>query len=158
MSRISGSQLAVRLAGAATAVLALDAASKTIAETQLSGATRLIPGLELELGYNSGVAFGALSGLPPNLVLAFTGIVAMVLALFVMRGALPVGPLTGGLILGGALANLVDRVGDGRVTDFIDPARWPTFNLADVAITAGVVVLVVSLVRAEAGTHTEMGQ
>ena len=50
--------------------------------------------------------------------------------------------LPAGLLIGGALGNLADRVRDGAVTDFIDLPVWPTFNLADVAIVVGVVLLV----------------
>lgn len=46
-----------------------------------------------------------------------------------------------GLLIGGAIGNLADRVRQGSVTDFIDLPLWPTFNLADVAITAGVLAL-----------------
>jgi signal peptidase II len=46
-----------------------------------------------------------------------------------------------GLLVGGALGNLIDRIRIDAVTDFIDPPLWPAFNVADVAITAGVVVL-----------------
>jgi signal peptidase II len=49
-----------------------------------------------------------------------------------------------GLLAGGALGNLSDRVRDGAVTDYVDFLSWPSFNLADVAITAGVVLLALS--------------
>ena len=52
-----------------------------------------------------------------------------------------------GLLAGGAIGNLVDRIRDGAVTDFIDPPLWPAFNLADVAITAGVVVIALTALR-----------
>ena len=47
-------------------------------------------------------------------------------------------------MIGGALGNLADRVCDGAVTDFIDPPLWPAFNVADIAITAGVFVIALS--------------
>ena len=50
--------------------------------------------------------------------------------------------LPAGLLIGGALGNLADRVRDGAVTDFVDLPLWATFNLADVAIVAGVLLLV----------------
>jgi signal peptidase II len=53
-----------------------------------------------------------------------------------------------GLLAGGALGNLVDRLSDGGVTDFIDPPLWPAFNVADIAITAGVVVIALTALRA----------
>lgn len=131
----------------------LDLVTKRIAESSLDEPVALAPGLRLELGHNSGVAFGALTGVPSwVLVLAISGLVAA-LGLAIWRGALTLPWPVAGLLLGGALGNLVDRVADGRVTDFIDPARWPAFNLADLAITAGVLTLLWSSVRGDASTH-----
>ena len=56
-------------------------------------------------------------------------------------------------MLGGAIGNLIDRVGDGEVTDFIKFPEWPSFNVADSAITIGVIILVWALV-----TQTQTGQ
>lgn len=130
-------------------VVAVDLLTKRLAEDELREPVRVLPGLELDLGFNSGVAFGALNGLPTA---------ALVSGLSLLIGALIVGAWRGwfappwpaaGLLLGGALGNLIDRSADGRVTDFIDPARWPPFNVADVAITLGVMVLVVASLRDE---------
>ena len=66
---------------------------------------------------------------------------ALLLAWFALDTARPGLWLGVGLLIGGALGNLIDRVRDGAVTDFIDPPLWPAFNVADVAITAGVVVI-----------------
>lgn len=128
---------------------ALDLTTKRIAESALDEPVALLPGLRLELGHNAGVAFGALTGVPSwILVLVISGLlVALVFATW--RGALPLPWPVGGLLLGGAIANLIDRVGDGRVTDFIDAARWPAFNLADVAITAGVLALLWASARGD---------
>ena len=157
MIAVSRSSVTLRLVGASLTVLAFDATSKALAESKLSTAAQVIPGLEFDVSYNTGIAFGALAGLPPTVVLAAVGAVALAAAVLIARGSLPIGPLAGGLVLGGALANLVDRAGDGRVTDFIDPARWPAFNLADVAITAGVVLAVAALLKhPEASGHSEM--
>jgi lipoprotein signal peptidase len=59
-----------------------------------------------------------------------------------------------GLLAGGALGNLADRVRVDAVTDFIDPPLWPTFNLADVAITLGAVALVMVSLGGEADERT----
>jgi signal peptidase II len=59
--------------------------------------------------------------------------------------------LPAGLLVGGALGNLADRVREGAVTDFVDLPLWPTFNLADVAIVAGVVLLLLTAERGGAG-------
>ena len=103
----------------------------------------------LTLGYNTGVAFGlfANGGVWPLVV---TGLIIIMLAVWLVR-ALHTGEIAGiaawpiGLILGGALANFVDRLPDGRVTDFLDvglgSTRWPTFNLADSFIVVGAAML-----------------
>ena len=59
--------------------------------------------------------------------------------------------LPAALLLGGALGNLADRVRDGAVIDFIDLPLWPTFNLADVAITLGVLLLLLDVDRSDKG-------
>lgn len=103
----------------------------------------------LTLGYNTGVAFGlfANGGVGP---LILTGIIILILAVWLARalraGEIPrVAAFPIGMILGGAVANFLDRLPDGRVTDFLDmgfgATRFPTFNLADSFIVTGVVVL-----------------
>jgi signal peptidase II len=52
-----------------------------------------------------------------------------------------------GLLAGGALGNLIDRIAEGAVTDFIDPPNWPAFNLADIEITVGVALLLLLYMR-----------
>lgn len=102
--------------------------------------------IRLTLGYNEGVAFGLFATDGPG-VLILSGLAMVVLAMWtvhVLRDA--AGPrwsaLALGLILGGGTANFIDRLADGRVTDFLDVSlglhRWPTFNLADVYIVTGV--------------------
>jgi signal peptidase II len=58
-------------------------------------------------------------------------------------------PVALGLLIGGALSNLLDRVRLGHVTDFLDPPYWPAFNLADTFICAGVAILLIALAGAE---------
>lgn len=100
----------------------------------------------LTLGENNGVAFGLFGGSPLVPWLSVLALAAF--ALFVAR-ALPgsrAGGTALGLVLGGGVANLLDRLGDGRVTDYLDAGlgswRWPTFNLPDVAITLGALLAV----------------
>jgi len=104
---------------------------------------------------NTGVAFSLLSNLDhrwvhPLLILATVlamGAVLAYIAFLPCRGAAPVGL---GLILGGAIGNLIDRARLGYVVDFLDlywrNHHWPTFNVADVGITAGVVLLLIDMV------------
>src|SRR3954449_8974180 len=87
---------------------------------------------------NTGVAFGALSGSGAivfvAVLLAMAGLLAYFAAHAGERGLwLPVG-----MVFGGALGNLADRVRIDGVTDFIDPVLWPAFNLADMCIVVGV--------------------
>ena len=104
---------------------------------------------------NTGVAFSLLSSLDhrwvhPFLILATVLAMAALLAYIAYlpcKGAAPVGL---GLILGGAVGNLIDRARLGYVVDFLDlywrNHHWPTFNMADVGISAGVVLLVIDMV------------
>ena len=104
---------------------------------------------------NTGVAFSLLSNLDhrwvhPFLILATVlamGAVLAYIAYLPCRGAAPVGL---GLILGGAIGNLIDRARLGYVVDFLDlywrNHHWPTFNVADVGITVGVVLLLIDMV------------
>ena len=111
--------------------------------------------VRLTLGYNEGIAFGffATEGLG---VLLLTGLVVFALAVWAVIAlrdpATPRWtPLSLGLVLGGGAANFLDRLADGRVTDFLDLGlglhRWPTFNLADVCIVVGVGLLVLGSFR-----------
>lgn len=135
----------------AVVVVAADLATKQLAVKELREPVQILPGLDLRLGYNPGVAFGALTGVPPWLLVGTVVLLIGGLLVSVWTGLLsPPWPAVG-LLLGGAVANLVDRAADGRVTDFIDPSRWPAFNLADVAITVGVAALVVAGVRDDQG-------
>jgi signal peptidase II len=126
------------------AVVALDQATKALLEAQIDpGEHRdLVLGFELVNVTNEGIAFGFL-GDGGSLVLVVT-LVALVLLLtwFALAAPRPGFWIAVGLLVGGALGNLVDRVTDNGVTDFLDPPLWPAFNIADVAITAGVVVLI----------------
>jgi signal peptidase II len=78
------------------------------------------------------------------------GALALVLLWFALDPERPGLWLAVGLLVGGALGNLADRVRSDAVTDFIDPPFWPTFNLADVAITLGAVALVFTSLAHEA--------
>ena len=139
------------MVGVAALVVALDQASKGILRGALEpGEHRdLILGFELSRVTNSGIAFGALDGAAEWVVLAITAAaLALILGWFVAAGERRGMWLGVGLLVGGALGNLVDRIRADGVTDFIDPPMWPAFNLADVAITAGVVVLALAALAA----------
>ena len=126
-------------------VVALDQVAKAVLDAEIESGedVDLVLGFELVNVKNEGIAFGFL-GDGGDLVLVVTLLaLALVLVWFALAPPRPGLWIAVGLLVGGALGNLVDRVRDDGVTDFLDPPLWPAFNLADVAITAGVVVLIV---------------
>lgn len=128
-------------------VFVVDLATKVLATNHLGdGRVVELPlGARLEHGENAGIAFGLLSGSGGLvLILALVAILGLIAVLVRLRADTAV-PFA--VLLGGALANLVDRAGDGAVTDFIDLGPWPSFNLADVGITAGVALLAITVAR-----------
>jgi signal peptidase II len=131
------------------AVVVADQVTKQAALDALVGRSAIdLPlGFELDQVTNTGIAFGLLAD-GAGLVVAVT-LVALALLLGWFAGD-PTRPglwLSVGLLSGGALGNLADRLRDGAVTDFIDPPRWPAFNLADIAITLGVALLLLTYSR-----------
>ena len=138
-----------RAALVALVVLLADQVSKAVVRTVIERGDRvdLVLGIDLVNVRNTGVAFSLLSGGGTLLVvLPLVALVALV-AFLLTQGRRPLVWLPAGLLLGGAIGNLVDRVLDGAVTDFIDLPYWPAFNLADTAITLGVVALLWVLER-----------
>ncbi len=126
-------------------VVAVDQIAKGAVIESLAPGERvdLVLGFDLARVTNSGIAFGLLADDRDALVLAITGGgLALVVGWFALDSTRPRLWLGIGLLLGGALGNLADRIRADGVTDFIDPPVWPAFNLADVAITVGVVVIV----------------
>jgi signal peptidase II len=97
--------------------------------------------------HNSGIAFGLFAS-ATAIVIFLTGLAVLwMLAFFARSGSRhPVLPVGLGLVIGGSLSNLVDRIRLGHVTDFLDLTFWPAFNLADSFIVVGVIVLVGALV------------
>lgn len=127
------------------AVIALDQASKALIREQIArgDTVEVLPFLDLANTRNSGVAFGLAGDVSPALIgVAIAFLVALLAFLCLRRNASRLTWLPAGLLVGGALGNLIDRARDGAVTDFIDLPMWPTFNLADVAIVIGVGLLV----------------
>lgn len=124
-------------------VLGLDQLTKhTVAAGIDPGEPRkFLPGVQLVHVRNSGIAFGLASG-GGTIVLAFTLLALAALILyFLLRPERPWLWLPTGLLLGGALGNLLDRATSGAVIDFIKVPLWPAFNVADIAITFGVLAL-----------------
>ena len=133
----------------AAAVVA-DQATKAAALSLLSQVTAVpvFPGFNLVLGFNEGASFGLGSGVmagKPLLMVALTGAVTLFLAVMAFRAQHPLERAGFALVVGGALGNIIDRLRQGAVTDFLDVYwrdwRWPTFNGADIAITLGAVLI-----------------
>lgn len=133
----------------AVVVIGLDIGTKALAEARLGTPVQIVGGFRFELGHNSGVAFGAFADLPSWVVLAGLVLLMGGIGALTVRSGASVPWMAAGLLGGGAAGNLVDRIGDGRVTDFIRVPYWPTFNLADIAITAAVAVLLLVGSRAD---------
>lgn len=138
-----------RLAGALCGlVIVADQVTKALIED------KLIPGehvnvlgpLALTLAHNRGVAFGLASGGGALLVALTVAALIFVLVLFARNPTRSGMWVAVGLLAGGALGNLADRIRVGEVADFIDLLSWPPFNLADAAITFGVVALALSYI------------
>ncbi len=133
----------VRAALLMAAVVGLDQLTKhTIATSTAAQEGRSVfLGVRLVHVRNQGVAFGFFSG-GGVIVLAITLLaLAALVVYFTLRPARAWLWLPTGLLLGGAIGNLIDRVTQGSVTDFIKLPLWPAFNLADTAITVGVLAL-----------------
>ncbi len=132
------------------ATVLADQATKTVALLLLSPGEILpvVPGFNVTLGFNEGASFGMMSGAMagrPLLMAALTGGLALIFAIMAFR-AESLRERTGlALIVGGALGNIIDRLRQGAVTDFLDLYwrnwHWPTFNGADIAITLGALLV-----------------
>jgi signal peptidase II len=133
-------------------LVALDQGTKALATSIVSRGDRaeVLPFLHIANVRNKGVAFG-LGGDISAFLIAATILVLTGLLVFLAtrgRGGWLVW-LPAALLIGGALGNLADRVRDGAVTDWIDLPLWPTFNLADVAIVLGVLLLLFDVERSQ---------
>ena len=146
------------LAATALGVIILDQLTKELALSGLAdGPVDLIEGaLTLRLTFNSGGAFGLLQGLPGFFLVA-TLVVVVAILLWVrriedVRWMVPLG-----MVLGGGIGNVIDRVvrETGGVVDFIDLHWWPVFNLADASIVIGVALIL--LLSARSGPPAEQG-
>lgn len=137
----------LRAIGVTLAVVALDQATKAAVRSSLHLGERhdLLLGIDLVHVRNRGIAFGLFAGGGALLtVLTYTAL-GILLVYFARHAGQRLLWLPTGLLLGGALGNLIDRARLGAVTDFIDPPWWPAFNAADTAITLGVLALLVAL-------------
>jgi len=133
-----------RAAAVALVAVVLDQVTKAIVRNEVVAGERidLVGGVEIVRVANRGIAFGMLDGAGSWVMviaaIAFAGLLLYFLASDERPGLwVPIG-----LLAGGAIGNLIDRAREGFVTDFIDPPGWPAFNVADIAITTGVILLI----------------
>jgi signal peptidase II len=128
-------------------VLVLDQVTKQAAAAAVDPGhpQQIIFGIDLANVKNRGVAFGLLGGGGELVVIITVATIAFLVVYFAWHAARPGLWLVVGLVVGGALGNLADRVRIGGAIDFIDPPLWPAFNLADVAIVGGVAWLALML-------------
>jgi signal peptidase II len=140
----------------AAVVLIADQLTKQLVRSSIAlGVSRhLLPGVTLVHAQNSGIAFSLLTGSDVGVIIVTLVVVAVVLTYFARQGERRGMWLACGLIVGGALGNLADRVRAGLVTDFIKLPHWPAFNLADTAITLGVLTLLIVVGRGGATART----
>ncbi len=133
-------------------VIAVDQLSKHAIERSIVPGEEqaFFPGVQLVDTHNNGVAFGFLPGNHVAVTVLIAVALLALLAYFARHTATRLIWLPTGMLIGGALGNVLDRVRHGAVTDFIKlPLGWPPFNLADASITLGVLILflVIDLAR-----------
>lgn len=132
------------------ATVLADQLTKAAALSLLSQGTAVpvVPGFNLTLGFNEGASFGMMGGImagKPLLMAALTGALTLAFAVMAFRAHHALERAGFALVVGGALGNIIDRLRQGAVTDFLDfywrDWHWPTFNVADIAITLGAVLI-----------------
>lgn len=140
----------------AAIVITVDQITKNWAVNALDSGRRIhiIWTLQFNLTYNSGMAFSKGSGLGPAIgALAIIVVVGLVVSLRRVKGTVTV--VATGLIIGGAIGNIIDRLvrGDawfhGSVVDFIDFQWWPVFNVADMSVMIGAALMILGVSRSQ---------
>src|SRR2546427_2482942 len=142
----------VGLAAVAFASIGADQLTKAIVTSQLelNDSVEIAGPLSIHHVQNSGIAFGLFASATPLVILLTVAAVAWMLYFFARSGSRhPVLPVALGLVIGGSVSNLIDRVRLGHVTDFLDLKFWPAFNLADTFIVVGVAALLLALVASD---------
>jgi signal peptidase II len=142
----------VSLGSVALAGIAADQLTKSIVTSRLdlNDQVHVVGPFSIHHVTNSGIAFGLFAS-ATSIVILLTGLaVAWMLYFFARSGSRhPVLPVALGLVIGGSVSNLTDRVRLGHVTDFLDFKYWPAFNLADSFIVVGVAILLAALIAAD---------
>jgi signal peptidase II len=135
----------------ASVVMVIDQVTKQVAVALIDPGHphQIIFGIDFTNVRNRGVAFGLLGGGGDLVVIVTVATIVLLLAYFALHATRPGLWLVVGVVIGGALGNLADRVRIGAAIDFIDPPLWPAFNLADVAIVGGVAWLALMVLAPE---------
>lgn len=140
------------LAAVAVASIGADQVTKrlVVGTLGLDDEVRVLGPFSIHHVQNSGIAFGLFSRATPVVTVLTAVAVGWMLLFFARSGARhPILPTALGLLIGGSMSNLVDRIRLGHVTDFLDFRYWPAFNLADSFIVIGVGILLLVLVAAD---------
>ncbi len=140
------------LAAIAVVAVIADQVTKHVVTGSLSlgDGVHVVGPLTIRHVQNSGIAFGLFSNATAGVIVVTAIAIGWMLAYFARSGARhPVLPVALGLVIGGSLSNLADRVRLGFVTDFIDFRYWPAFNVADSCIVIGVGILLAALLFTE---------
>jgi signal peptidase II len=135
----------LRAAAVILVVVGLDQLTKHTIGTHIApGQTKHVIGSVLEFTYerNTGVAFSFLKSGGATVYIATGVALACLIAYLTIRPAKPWLWLPTGMMVGGAIGNLIDRISMGSVIDFIKLPHWPVFNVADIGVTFGVIILV----------------
>lgn len=136
-------------------IILADQLSKTWIRGNLAGGQSLfdIGFFRIINVHNTGAAFGLFKDYSIALtIIAFVGIIVILTLVFLLRSRWPfldtmLVKSAIGLVMGGTIGNLIDRLSRGYVTDFIDFKVWPTFNIADSAVTVGGILLAYCIIR-----------
>jgi signal peptidase II len=142
------------LAAVSLAALFADQLTKQVVASQLplDHEVQVLGPFSIHHVQNSGIAFGLFASATAAVIVLTTIAVAWMIGYFARSGARhPLLPVAVGLLIGGSVSNLADRVRLGHVTDFLDLRYWPAFNLADSFIVIGVAMLLGALVAADRG-------
>jgi signal peptidase II len=137
------------LASVACAAIIADQVTKYLVTSRLSldQSVNVLGPLSIHHVQNSGIAFGFFPDSTALVVAVTSAAVVWMVVFFARSGSRhPVLPAALGLLLGGSISNLADRVRLGHVTDFVDLKYWPAFNLADSFIVVGVAILLFAVV------------
>jgi signal peptidase II len=134
----------VRALALAALVVVLDQITKAIAADALGPgeSVDLVLGFELVDVRNTGIAFGLLADGQSLVIIVTVAALVLILGYFALNPSRPGLWIAVGILVGGAVGNLADRLRSDEVIDFVDPPLWPAFNVADIAIVAGIALIV----------------